>query len=289
VELGPGQQGTERPSRVVTAEASPEGFEQFRERVNPVFYREGDDGYSCARCHGNHSILRIAEADPAKGFSDEQLTINYNSLLKVVNLGEPESSLVLRKPRSPQGQGESDPESPTGLTHVGGPRWADADDPAYEAVLGWLRESQGSETGPSASAAADGYAPDHPPGLAADGDPATYWSTETDGGRPGFPHDLTIDLGSVRTASGLLYQPRQDAEEGRVRDFEVWASEDGDDWSGPVARGTWDGDPAVKVVTLPHVPARFVRLRGLTAAGGGPVMTAAELVVESAPEAAEPP
>ena len=63
-------------------------------------------------CHANHTILRIAEADPAQGLTDEQLMINYNSALKVVNLGEPESSLILRKPRSPQGQGGADPVQP---------------------------------------------------------------------------------------------------------------------------------------------------------------------------------
>ncbi len=34
--------------------------------------------------------------------------INYNSALKVVNLGEPEASLILRKPRSPHGAGGAD-------------------------------------------------------------------------------------------------------------------------------------------------------------------------------------
>ena len=38
--------------------------------------------------------------------------INYNSALKVVNLGEPESSLILRKPRSPQGRGVPRPPAP---------------------------------------------------------------------------------------------------------------------------------------------------------------------------------
>ena len=113
----------------------------FRRTVNPLFYQAGEDTYSCARCHANHTILRIAEADPAKGYTDEQLLVNYNSVLKVVNLGEPESSLILRKPRSPQGQGGPDPASPTGLTHVGGPRWDSTEHPVYKAILAWIREA----------------------------------------------------------------------------------------------------------------------------------------------------
>ena len=116
-------------------------LETFRRTVNPIFYQPGDDTYACARCHASHTILRIAEADPARGFTDEQIKINYTSALRVVNLGEPESSLILRKPRSPQGQGGADPSSPTRLTHVGGPRWDGTDSPAYQAILAWIREA----------------------------------------------------------------------------------------------------------------------------------------------------
>ncbi len=116
-------------------------FSDFRRKVNPIFYRAGEDGYACANCHANHTILRVAEANPAAGFSNEQLMINYNSTLKVVNLGEPESSLILRKPRSPHGQGGAEASSPTGLTHVGGPRWESAEHPAYRAILGWVRDA----------------------------------------------------------------------------------------------------------------------------------------------------
>ena len=41
-------------------------FSTFRKKVNPLFYQPGDDQQACANCHGNHTILRIAEADPAR-------------------------------------------------------------------------------------------------------------------------------------------------------------------------------------------------------------------------------
>jgi hypothetical protein len=119
----------------------------FRRTVNPLFYQAGEDSYACARCHASHTILRIAETDPAKGFTDEQLLINYKSVLKVVNLGEPESSLILRKPRSPDGQGGPDPASSTGLTHVGGPRWDGTEHPVYKAILAWIREASPAPDG----------------------------------------------------------------------------------------------------------------------------------------------
>jgi hypothetical protein len=117
------------------------GLESFRRTVNPLFYRAGEDGYSCSRCHASHSILQISETGPAQGQTDEQLLINYHSALKVVNLGEPESSLILRKPLSPPGHAGPDSTSPTGLTHAGGPRWDSAEHPDYKAILSWIREA----------------------------------------------------------------------------------------------------------------------------------------------------
>lgn len=257
----------------------------FRETVNPLFYRDGDDGYSCARCHANHSILRIAEADPSLGFTDEQVLTNYRSTLKVINLGDPESSLILRKPRSPQGQGEADPSSPTGLTHVGGPRWEDTEHPSYRAILNWLREATEATRALSADLhpTADGYAPDHPPSEATDDDLGSFWITEYVGARPDYPHEVTIDLGSLRRVDGLLYVPRQDRPEGRVKDFEIALSDDGRTWSPPLARGRWPDDPAFQYVALPGRPARFVRLRGLSEVAGRPFMAVAELSVDAPP------
>jgi hypothetical protein len=251
--------------------------------VEPLFYQPGADGRSCVECHANHTILRIAERDPLRAPTNDDVSINYNSALKVVNLGEPESSLLLRKPRSPQGQGGEDPASPTGLTHVGGPRWENAEHPAYRAILAWIREAAQATGGVDASMSfsADGHAPGFEPARASDGDLSTIWQTEFNGATPGYPHELIVDLGQSRRINAILYVPRQDASTGRVRDYEVSVSTDRLDWSQPVARGAWPDDPTTKPVPLAGPFARFVRLRGLVAVDGGPVMSAAEVVVET--------
>jgi len=254
----------------------------FRTKVDPLFYRPGEDGVSCARCHASHNVLRIGEEGMAEG---ERLMVNYNSALKVVNLGDPESSLLVRKPRSPSGQGGADASSPTGLTHAGGVRWDGPDPPAVAAILAWLREASAAaplELRPTA----DGYAPGFEPALAVDGDPATYWQTEFLGASPGYPHDLVLDLGSIRAVEGLLYVPRQDDSRGRVKDFEVRTSDDGKTWSAPLARGAWPDDPTSKFVALTGRPARFVQLRGLTEVNGRPYMSAAEVSVDAPPAGA---
>jgi HEAT repeat protein len=258
----------------------------FRRKVNPLFYQAGDDGYACVNCHQNHTILRVTDAGNGSLKNGEQLMINYNSALKVVNLGDPESSLLLRKPLSPQGQGAPDPGSPTGLTHVGGPRWQSTDHPGYRAILDWIRQaarSAESQPGPE-KYSADSYAPDYAPVQAGDGDLTTIWHTEFIGAMPGYPHELVVDLGSPRRVEGLLYVPRQDSPNGRVKDFEIRLSNDGKAWSRPLATGSWPNEPGFQYVALPVQTARYVQLRGLSEVEGRPVMSAAEITVESTPQ-----
>jgi HEAT repeat protein len=260
-------------------------FSTFRRSVNPLFYQAGEDKYACAQCHANHTILRVAEADSAGGFSGEQVMINYNSALKVVNLGDPESSLILRKPLSPQGQGGPDPSSPTGLTHVGGPRWGGVEHPAYRAILDWIRTASRAAAAEAGieTYSSDSYAPGYEPADAGDGDPSTIWHTEFVGATPGYPHELTVDLGSTHVIDGLLYIPRQDMSNGRVKDFEARVSDDGRAWSAPLASGRWPNDPVFKYVALPGRAARYVQLRGLSEVEGRPFMSAAEVAVETMP------
>jgi hypothetical protein len=115
--------------------------ELFRRTVNPYLYRESaKDRRACAHCRATHRIFRLVEP-PSKGaeLAEQAIEKNYHSILKVIDAYEPERSLVLRKPLSPSGQGEEDASSPTGLTHVGGTRWSGVDDPAYQAILRWVR------------------------------------------------------------------------------------------------------------------------------------------------------
>ncbi len=113
----------------------------FRRTINPILYQEGETTYACARCHASHTILRIVEVDPKTTPTDGQVLINYNSVLKVVNVGQPESSLILRKPLSPQTLPGTETTRPAVLTHAGGQLWNSTDHPAYKAILAWIREA----------------------------------------------------------------------------------------------------------------------------------------------------
>ena len=84
-------------------------FATFRDKINPLFSQVGDDGQSCIRCHDHQAVFQVVG-----GTSPEALLTNYRSALKVLNLGDPEASLLVRKPRAPQGRAASDEAQATG-------------------------------------------------------------------------------------------------------------------------------------------------------------------------------
>ncbi len=118
----------------------------FRDRVDPLYRRPGEDGVSCVQCHANQNGFRVVAAG-GEMTAGEALAINYRSTLKALDRGDPEASLLFRKPRSPRGAGDGDPASPTALTHNGGPRW-DADHPAYAALRNWIAEADADRRPP---------------------------------------------------------------------------------------------------------------------------------------------
>src|SRR5262249_5991064 len=157
--------------------------------------------------------------------------------------------------------------------------------PAYRAILDWIREAASAASSGAAVArlSADSYSPGYEPALASDGDLGTMWHTEFVGSTPGYPHALVVDLGPASRTARPLYVPRKDSANGRVKAFEVRVSGDGKTWSAPLVAGRWENDATFKYVALPGPRARFVQLRGLSEVEGRPVMSAAEVAVETSP------
>jgi len=115
---------------------------------------------------------------------------------------------------------------------------------------------------------------------ATDGSPGTIWHTKWYGGSDPLPHEAQLDLGAVRTVTGLAYLPRQDSSgNGRIGRYELYLSVDGSTWGSPAATGTFADDKQRKTVRCWPTQARYVRVRALSEAGArGPWTSAAELV-----------
>jgi hypothetical protein len=111
-----------------------------------------------------------------------------------------------------------------------------------------------------------------------DGNPATLWHTQWDGGPP--PHELQIDLGTTYSVSGFRYLPRQDGNSnGRIAGYQFYVSSDGSNWGTAVASGTWPDGASEQQVTFTAKNGRFIRIRALSEVNGGPWSSIAELNV----------
>jgi hypothetical protein len=94
-----------------------------------------------------------------------------------------------------------------------------------------------------------------------DGKPLTCWHTEWSGKRPGFPHELSLDLGQSRTLDGLRILPRQDrAQNGRIRELEIYVADTPDAWGKPVLQAKLRNTLDEQELRLPSVVGRFLRV-----------------------------
>ncbi len=108
----------------------------FVRRVMPLLARRGADGNACVNCHTTHTIFKLVEPDREGRFTEEQLRENYRSALRVVDVANPENSLIIRKPT-----GDASQEGLVGskkTPHGGGMRWNGLNDSATQTVLEWI-------------------------------------------------------------------------------------------------------------------------------------------------------
>jgi beta-galactosidase len=120
------------------------------------------------------------------------------------------------------------------------------------------------------------------PGNAIDGNPETFWHTRYSPDVPKHPHELVMDLGDPTPIAAVTYTDRADSQNGRVGDYELYLSDDGNTWGQPAAKGRFTGRPGNRTIQLPApVTARFMRFVALSEAGGADYASIAELDVVS--------
>lgn len=109
---------------------------------------------------------------------------------------------------------------------------------------------------------ASSYQPEEGESInAVDGDPNTYWHTRWDPSSPRPPHYLTLDLLSAKKVSGLKLTPRQDMENGRVKEYEIYTSADGKEWGRPIKAGSLPNSRAPQTVKFDSpVRTQFLRI-----------------------------
>jgi len=116
---------------------------------------------------------------------------------------------------------------------------------------------------------------------AVDGNPDTFWHTEWTDANPECPHEIIIQLTPPSTIKGFTYLPRQDEEEnGTIKDYEFYVSDDGKDFGKPVKKGEFADGKNKKTVKLDQpVKCSYFKLKALSEINGNAWSSAAEIGV----------
>jgi len=120
---------------------------------------------------------------------------------------------------------------------------------------------------------------------AVDGNPATFWHTQWQDASPACPHEIVLELAPATKINGFSYLPRQDdSENGMIKDYEFYVSDDGKDFGPPVKTGTFAPGKEKKAVTFAAKTCRFIKLRALSEINDEAWTSIAEIEVVRAAE-----
>jgi len=103
---------------------------------------------------------------------------------------------------------------------------------------------------------------EHDASQAMDGDADTIWHTPWEGQAPKFPHELVVELPQPAPLSGIKCLPRQDGNQnGWIKDYAVFASNDGQSWGAAAAQGAFPQDALWHAISFATpVQARYLKL-----------------------------
>jgi HEAT repeats/HEAT repeat associated with sister chromatid cohesion len=113
-------------------------FNYFVTKIEPILATTGADGKACVMCHASHVIFRLQPPNAEGQFSPQDSEDNYKYAMRVVNINDPEHSLILVKPTRPTDSAGNVADYLA--THNGGQRWAGNQSSwQYETILQWIR------------------------------------------------------------------------------------------------------------------------------------------------------
>ncbi len=116
-----------------------------------------------------------------------------------------------------------------------------------------------------------------------DGSPDTFWHTRWNPDVPKPPHHIVIDFRDTLNIAAVRYLPRQEQANGRVKDYEIYFSNDGKKWGTPATKGQFTKSTDWQIGSLPQpVKARYMKFVALSEMTGQPFASVAELDVTEA-------
>ncbi|GFH97949.1 glycoside hydrolase family 2 TIM barrel-domain containing protein [uncultured Phocaeicola sp.] len=113
-----------------------------------------------------------------------------------------------------------------------------------------------------------------------DNDPNTIWHSMYSVTVAKYPHWVDLDAGDVKNITGFTYLPRQDSNNGNIKDYTIHVSMDGKNWGEPVQKGTFANNrDAKKVIFNRVVKGRYIRFTALSEQSGQDFASGAELSI----------
>lgn len=124
---------------------------------------------------------------------------------------------------------------------------------------------------------ADSYQTGNEPTKAFDGNTSTIWHTQYSPTAPVHPHQIQIDLGKSYNLSQLIYYPRTDGANGRIKKYEIYVSDDKNNWGTPVKADSLTNTSGPSTLKFAEKVGRYVKLVALSEVNGNAWTTAAEI------------
>ena len=117
---------------------------------------------------------------------------------------------------------------------------------------------------------------------AIDDNEGTIWHSRWGDNEPTHPHEIVIDMDQHYRVEAFVYQGRKDGENGRIKDYEIYFSNNPTQWGSPAARGQFTNTSNPQRVVLPVKPeARYFKLVAKSEVNGKAWASAAELSIEA--------
>ena len=118
------------------------------------------------------------------------------------------------------------------------------------------------------------------PGLATmsfDDDPSTIWHTKWSAGEDPYPHEIQVDMGQVYQMFEFTYLGRPDGQNGRIKEYELYISENLQEWGMPISIGEFENTGAPQTIVFDEsVIGQYFRLVALSEVNGNAWASAAE-------------
>ena len=114
------------------AEAPKLDYEYFKSRVQPIFLTKRPDHARCYVCHAeSNNAFRLEKLLPnTHEWTEEQSRRNFETVSKLVNAGDTDTSRLLLHPLAAEGGGD--------VFHSGGRQFESRRDPAWQTLAAWV-------------------------------------------------------------------------------------------------------------------------------------------------------